>query len=172
VRLRDHLRTITWQDTRLAACGVFILSLLLLAQSGCARNRGPQPQSLPKANITIGERSIAVEIANTPEQRAIGMMYRRKLGPDEGMLFVFERDQNLSFYMKNTFVPLSIAFIRSDGLISNIANMEPRTLTPHHSRTPSRYALEMPQGWFAEHGIQAETKVEIPSELAALGKSD
>ena len=162
----------TWQDTRRAACGVFILSLLLLTQSGCARNRGPQPQSLPKANITLGERSIAVEIANTPEQRAIGMMYRKKLGPDEGMLFIFERDQNLSFYMKNTFVPLSIAFIRSDGIISNIANMEPRTLNPHHSRTPSRYALEMPQGWFIEHSIRGGSKVGIPPELAATGESD
>ena len=143
-----------------------------MAQSGCSRNQGPQPQSLPKAEITIGEFSIAVEIANTPEQRAIGMMYRKKLGPDEGMLFIFERDENLSFYMKNTHVPLSIAFIRSDGIISNIATMEPRTLTPHHSRTPSRYALEMPQGWFTKHGFKAGTKVGIPPELADAGESD
>jgi len=158
-------------DTRRVACGI-LLFLFLLAGGGCARDKGPQPQNLPKAEITIGELSIAVEIANTLAQRTTGMMYRRKLGPDEGMLFIFERDENLRFFMKNTYVPLSIAFIRSDGIISNIADMEPHTLTPHHSRTPSRYALEMPQGWFMKRGFKAGTRVEIPPELAAAGKFD
>ena len=162
----------TRQDKSRLAHAVFLLSALLLAESGCSRNQGPQPQSLPKAEIVIGEISIAVEIANTHEQRATGMMYRKDLGPDEGMLFVFERDENLRFYMKNTYVPLSIAFIRSDGIISNIARMEPHTLTLHPSRTPSRYALEMPQGWFTKRGFKAGTVVGIPSELADAGESD
>ncbi len=83
------------------------------------------------------------------------------------MLFVFRRDQNLDFYMKDTLVPLSIAFIASDGVIVNIANMQPLSRDIHSSRMPCRYALEMPEGWFARNGVHEGDKVEIPSDIRA-----
>ena len=94
------------------------------------------------------------------------MMYRRNLGPDEGILFVFERDENLSFYMKNTYVPLSIAFIKADGTIASIADMEPLDETRHRSGVPCRYALEMPRGWFEKHDIAEGAVVRIPGDLS------
>ena len=140
-----------------------LTALLLL--SACSR--APEPQRLPTTEIEIGGRTIPVEVARTREQREVGMMHRRKLGPDEGMLFVLPRERDLSFYMKNTYVPLSIAFIRSDGAIANIAHMEPLTLSLHKSRLPCRYALEMPQGWFGRHGVHEGARVEIPAALSA-----
>ena len=132
-----------------------------------ACSRGPEPQRLPKVEIEVGGRRIAVEVARTSEQHALGMKYRKRLGEDEGMLFVFPRDRNLAFYMKDTYVPLSIAFIRSDGVIANIARMEPRTTVTHHSRSPCRYAIEMPQGWFAAHGVNEGDRAIIPTDLGS-----
>ena len=142
---------------RLCLAGTLAFALL----SGACSTAG-KPQRLSKTEIEIGGRRISVEIARTPEQRATGMKYRKQLGKDEGMLFLFERDENLSFYMKDTLVPLSIAFIRSDGVIANIARMEALTTSAHKSRTPCRYALEMPDGWFAQHEIVEGAKVAIP----------
>ena len=141
-----------------------VLVLLALAQS-CSR--GPEPQRLPKVEIEVGGRRIAVELARTPEQQTLGMKYRKTLGEDEGVLFVFPRDRNLAFYMKDTYVPLSIAFIRSDGVIANIARMEPRTTMTHRSRSPCRYAIEMPQGWFAAHGVNEGDRAIIPTDLGS-----
>lgn len=139
-------------------------ALLLLAAS-CAH--GPRPQRLPTTVITLGARTIRVEVASTTEQRAMGMMFRRSLKPDEGMLFVFPRDDNLDFYMKNTYVPLSVAFIRSDGIISDITDMEPLTLDEHLSRTACRYALEMPRGWFSSNGVAEGAQVKVPQDIPA-----
>ena len=144
---------------RLCLAGTLAFALL---SGACSSSTAGKPQRLPTIEIEIGGRRISVEVARTPEQRATGMKYRKKLGKDEGMLFLFERDENLSFYMKDTLVPLSIAFIRSDGVIVNIARMEPLTTSAHKSRTPCRYALEMPDGWFAQHEIVEGAKVEIP----------
>ena len=94
-------------------------------------------------------------------------MFRRELGEDEGMLFVMPRATDIEFCMKNTRVPLSIAFIRSDGVIANIARMEPHTLTVHRSRVPCRYALEMAQGWFAENGVREGTGIGLPQSVTA-----
>ena len=102
--------------------------------------------SLPPVEITA-------EIARTDEERSRGLMYRRSLPDGEGMLFIFDSDQPLSFWMKNTYIPLSIAFITSDRRISEIRNMQPRDLTPVRSSIPVRYALEVPQGWFTRAGI-------------------
>jgi hypothetical protein len=138
----------------LAARSPLKLGAMLLALTLCACSNEPEPQRLPTASITLGGKSIAVEVADTEETRQIGMMYRRKIGPDEGMLFVFPEIQPLAFYMRNTYVPLSIAFIRSNGEIVNIAHMEPLSLVSHRSRLPCRYALEMPEGWFERNGVK------------------
>ena len=108
---------------------------------------------LPTTTLSIGTHKAVAEVATTPEQRAVGLMHRFSLKTDHGMLFVFERSEPLSFWMKNTFVALSIAFIGEDGRILNIEDMKPQTETSHSSRGPARFALEMRKGWFAERGI-------------------
>ena len=104
---------------------------------------------------------IKVEIAVTEEERSKGLMHREKLNDGEGMLFVFERDQQLSFWMKNTLIPLSIAFITSDGRITEIKDMQPHDLTSVQSSRSVRYALEVPQGWFGRAGINPGDTVKI-----------
>jgi uncharacterized membrane protein (UPF0127 family) len=108
---------------------------------------------LPTTVLTVGPHKLTAEVVVTPEQRAVGLMHRFSLRPDHGMLFVFERSEPLSFWMKNTFIPLSIAFIGADGRIVNIEDMKPQTEDTHWSKGPALYALEMRKGWFAEKGI-------------------
>jgi len=138
---------------------------LVIFTAGCSERR--EPQQLSKVTIDLGGRKIPVELARTKAQRQFGMKYRKELAPDEGMLFVFLRDKSRSFYMKDTHCPLSIAFIRSDGVILNIAHMQPLSLSSHRSRLPCRFALEMPQGWFAENDIKEGDPIGLPADLDA-----
>ena len=108
---------------------------------------------LPTIPLTIGTHKLVAEVATTPDQMATGLMNRFSLKPDHGMLFVYESPQPLSFWMKNTYIPLSIAFIAPDGRIVNIEDMKPQSEQTHWSRGPAMYALEMKKGWFAERGI-------------------
>ena len=103
--------------------------------------------------LTINGHKVIAEVATTPEQRAKGLMYRFSLQPDHGMLFVFERPQPLAFWMKNTYIPLSIAFVDTDGKIINIEDMRPQDESTHWSRGLALYAVEVKQGWFAAKGI-------------------
>ena len=103
--------------------------------------------------------SINAEIAKTSEQRAQGLMFRTELPDGEGMLFVFERDDFQSFWMKDTLIPLSIAFILSDGRIVEIRDMEPGNLNPVVSSRSVRYALEVPQGWFSRVDITVGDRI-------------
>jgi len=96
---------------------------------------------------------VKAEIARTEEERQQGLMYRKKLPDGEGMLFIFERDQILSFWMKNTYIPLSIAYIAYNGRIIDIKDMYPHNETPVISSRSARYALEVPQGWFSRVGV-------------------
>ncbi len=110
--------------------------------------------SSPKtAKVVIKSDTLFVEVAVTPEEREIGLMYREFLPENNGMLFIFEQESRLSFWMKNTFIPLSIAFINSDGIIVDIQQMEPMTTKSHISRFPAKYALEVNKGWFKKHRI-------------------
>jgi hypothetical protein len=115
---------------------------------------------LPVATLTIGTHKLTAEIAATPAQRETGLMNRFSLKPDTGMLFVFERAEALSFWMRNTYVALSIAFVSADGKILNIEDMQPQTENPHWSKGAALYALEMKKGWFAEKGIAAGDRVD------------
>ncbi len=108
---------------------------------------------LPLAPLTIGKHKLIAEVVVTPEQRAVGLMNRFSLKPDHGMLFVFDRAEPQGFWMKNTFIPLSIAFLTADGRIVNIEDMRPQSEDTHWSKGPAMYALEMRKGWFAERGI-------------------
>jgi len=124
-------------------------------------------KKLPVKEIPIerdGQRIAAVkaEIAATPEERNTGLMFRKKLPDGEGMLFVFEADQVLSFWMKNTYIPLSIAFIAHDGKIIDIKDMYPHDTSSVVSSRSVRYALEVPQGWFSRVGVRTGDVVKIP----------
>jgi uncharacterized membrane protein (UPF0127 family) len=101
-----------------------------------------------------GPVTIRAEIARTEEQRERGFMFREEVKDGEGMLFVFDRDQVLSFWMKNTLVPLSIAYISRDGVIREIRDLEPGNLRPVVSGRSCRYALEVPRGWFGKAGVE------------------
>jgi len=110
---------------------------------------------------------ITVELARTDEERAKGLMFRKTLPDGQGMIFIFDRDQQLSFWMKNTLIPLSIAFIASDGRIVEIKDMQPNDLTSIKSSRSVRYALEVPQGWFGRVNVKAGDIVKIDSALSA-----
>jgi uncharacterized membrane protein (UPF0127 family) len=109
--------------------------------------------------------NITVEIARTDEERSTGLMRRKKLGDGEGMIFVFDRDQQLSFWMKNTIIPLSIAFIASDGRIIEIKDMYPNDTNSVKSSRSLRYALEVPQGWFRRANVKPGDVVKIDAAL-------
>lgn len=118
--------------------------------------------------LQIGDQTLLVELASTPEQRGRGLMARSQLLENTGMLFVFPSDQNLSFWMRDTPLPLSIAFIDTNQVILNLEDMQPfDDQTFHLSNGPARYALEVNQGWFAQHGINAGDRVtfRLPDNL-------
>ena len=98
--------------------------------------------------------AVRAEIAGNDEDRSRGLMFRKELPDGDGMLFIFENDQILSFWMKNTYIPLSIAYISRDGTINEIRDMQPHDETSVTSGRPARYALEVPQGWFARVGVR------------------
>ena len=134
----------------LTACALAIV----MALGGLA-----SAEDLPTVQLSIKGHRLVAETATTTATRTIGLMHRFSLKPDHGMLFVFDAPQPLAFWMKNTFVPLSIAFIGVDGRILNIEDMAPQTEATHPSRGPALYALEMKKGWFAERSIVAGDRV-------------
>ena len=119
---------------------------------------GPQA-TLPVTELSAGIHIIQAEVADTEPTRRIGLMHRSSLPDNNGMLFIFDIPDLQCFWMRNTPLPLSIAFIADDGTIINIADMAPQTDDAHCSARPVRYALEMAQGWFATHGIQAGNRI-------------
>lgn len=113
------------------------------------------------AQIQIGKEVLTVEIADTPASRARGLMGRKELPEGQGMLFIYQKTERLCFWMKNTLIPLSVAFFDEDKACINILDMDPpigEPLIKYRSTAPARYALEMPQGWFEKHGIYRGTK--------------
>ena len=134
---------------------------LALTQTVAAQNGAPQPP-LPEISIQAGMHIIRAEVADTPETQEMGLMYRQSLSLNAGMLFVFRQARAHCFWMKNTPLPLSIAFIADDGSIVNIADMEPLDETSHCAERPVRYALEMDQGWFSAKGLKAGTRLQSP----------
>jgi uncharacterized membrane protein (UPF0127 family) len=121
-----------------------------------------EPQRLQAIQLTAGMHVIRAELAITPEQRQKGLMFRRDLGANDGMLFVFEQPMPQCFWMKNTPTPLTIAFLADDGAIVNLADMQPFDERSHCSAKPVRYVLEMHQGWFAKRGLKPGFKLAGP----------
>jgi uncharacterized membrane protein (UPF0127 family) len=146
--LRLALRVATRR--RLRALNWVALGLLVLPVGAHAAPLAP-PETIPTATLRVAGHPVAAEVAATPAQRQTGLMNRRELAPDHGMLFVFRHDQDVCMWMKNTYVALSVAFIDAQGRIRNLADMQPLTLDTHCASGAVRYALEMPLGWFAAH---------------------
>ncbi len=121
----------------------------------------PQLQ-LPRIQLQAGMHQIQAQVAATPDQRSVGLMHRAEMPQFEGMLFAFEQATQQCFWMKNTLLPLTAAFIADDGTIVNLADMKPQTTDAHCSEQPVRWVLEMNQGWFAKRGIKAGFKLQGP----------
>ena len=134
-----------------------VLALSLVGASALAQE-GPQ-LNLPRTTLTAGIHQIDTQLALTPEQRQIGLMMRREMPQQEGMLFVFEQPGTQCFWMKNTLLPLTAAFVDDHGVIVNLADMKPQTTDSHCSAKPVRYVLEMNLGWFAKKGLKAGSKL-------------
>ena len=120
---------------------------------------GARSETLLKIPLYIGQKEIRVEVAKTPEERSRGLMGRKHLGKDEGMLFIFETEDTHEFWMKDTLLPLSIAFIDKDNRIVWMTEMKPLTLDSHVPPRPVLYALEMNKGWFSSHGIKVGDQI-------------
>ena len=136
---------------RLAIAAALLAPLAALAQ---------QPQmDLPRVRITAGMYQIDAQVAATQPQRETGLMFRREMPASEGMIFVFEQPAPQCFWMKNTLIPLSAAFVADDGRIVNIEDMQPQTTDSHCSEEPVRYVLEMNQGWFAKKSIRKGSRL-------------
>jgi len=143
-----------WMLSHGLACA---LPCLACAPQGAAATEGPQ--HLPAITLGAGMFNIQAEVARTPQQRQIGLMNRNDLSPHQGMLFIFDAPAKQCFWMKNTLLPLSAAFIADDGTIINIEEMKPQTLEPHCSSKPVRFVLEMNRGWFAKRGLKPGSKL-------------
>ena len=141
-----QIKTTRWRT--IALCS------LLWVVTGPARAEGEPQLNLPTVTLQAGMHNIRAAVARTPDQVQTGLMFRREMAQHEGMLFVFEQASPHCFWMKNTLLPLSIAFLADDGTVVNMADMKPQTLDSHCSAKPVRYALEMNLGWFAKRGIK------------------
>jgi len=162
-----------------AALLALALAALVLGCEGEPPAPAPSPtgpeqvERLPTAEIRVGDVPLVVEVADQAHERNQGMMFRRHLGPDEAMLFVYPYETNrYPFWMKNTLVDLDIAFIAADGTILQIERLRALSTESTWSREPFRYALEVPAGWFASHGIREGATVALPDDLRRPGVGD
>ncbi|VTU27732.1 DUF192 domain-containing protein [Variovorax sp. RA8] len=134
--------------------------LLALSAALLAPAHAQQPQTgLQRVRLTAGMYQIDAQVAETPAQRQIGLMFRKEMPQSEGMIFVFEQPATQCFWMRNTLLPLTAAFVADDGRIVNLADMKPQTDDSHCSEEPVRFVLEMNQGWFAHKNIKKGAKL-------------
>jgi len=153
----------TWELKGGSKTPVFLLFLLLFVLSFACAGEKAQAK-LPVTELIIAKADgsrvlVRAELALTADEQARGLMFRKSVKPGEGMLFVFKYDKILSFWMKNTIVPLSIAYIDKDGVIREIYDMQPGNLSPVQSKRSLRYALEVPSGYFESEGIQPGDRI-------------
>lgn len=153
-----------------SGCGPVAGLFLLAFANGHGTAAGQQgcPQPLERTSLTIDGKALTVEIAATAPARQCGLAWRRELAHDNGMLFVYRQPALLRFWMRNTFIPLDIAFIDAHWRIINIATMSPHEPFRIHSAwAPAQFALETPAGWFASRGVTAGSLVEtaLPNTL-------
>ena len=141
----------------------YVLGLLLISivVSCSPAKETSSPFDWKTTSIQIGEHSLDIEIADTSEKMARGLMFRKSLPENQGMLFIFQRPRQASFWMKNTFIPLSIAYLNQEGTILEIYPLEPLEESPVSSQSYRvAYALEVNRGWFRKHGIQPGIRIQ------------
>ena len=127
--------------------------------AGAAAQQGEPQMNLPRTELHAGMYRISAQLAAAPREREIGLMYRKQMPDYEGMLFAFDAPGVQCFWMKNTLLPLTAAFVADDGTIVNLADMQPQTEDSHCSARPVRFVLEMNQGWFAKKGLKSGTRL-------------
>jgi uncharacterized membrane protein (UPF0127 family) len=135
---------------------VFALTLVAALTAASAQEA---QMDLPRVKLSAGMHQIDAQVAFRPDQRETGLMFRKEMPQHEGMLFVFDQPSVQCFWMMNTLLPLTAAFVADDGTIVNLADMKPQTTDSHCSAKPVRFVLEMNQGWFAKKGIKAGFKL-------------
>lgn len=150
---RASTHALGWRVGRIA----FAAITALLA--GLAPAMGLAQQPLPTVKLNFGIHLVTAELADNDASRMRGLMFRERLTPNHGMLFVFEARAVHCMWMRNTLIPLSVAFIDDDGSVVNIEDMQPKTEVSHCASRPVRYALEMDKGWFAQRGLKAGAKM-------------
>ena len=131
------------------------LAATLLVLAATARAEAP----MKTTTVKVGPHPLRVEVAASDAEREKGLMFRKQLGRDDGMLFVFDEPAYHAMWMKNTLIPLSVAFIDRDGVILNVMDMEPQTLDAHQAAGPAIYAIETNVGWFAGHQVKAGDRI-------------
>lgn len=144
---------------------ILCFSLLLCACQGLADNTHPHKEphiTVPLLEGKLKAIPLKIEVADTPETLQQGLMFRKELPENQGMLFIFQESRYLSFWMKNTLIPLSIAFLDEHFVIVDIQDMDPLDETLHRSKKPARYALEVNQGWFKKHQIAIGDTLNVP----------
>ena len=154
------------------ALGTIAFAVLVLVTAACDDGGGTPVSGLETATVTVvggdgAREQLTVELARTPSERSRGLMFREELAEDAGMLFLFRNDTQAGFWMRNTLVSLSVAFITADGTIVDVQDMQPLTDDLHRPDERYRYALEVNQGWFAERGFGPGDAVELPDDLPA-----
>ncbi len=132
---------------------------LVTALGNLSYAQGAPQMDLQRVKLSAGMYLIDTQVAESPQERSIGLMFRKEMPASEGMLFVFEQAAVQCFWMKNTLLPLTAAFVADDGTIVNLADMKPLTTDSHCSKQPVRYVLEMNQGWFARKAIKPGFKL-------------
>ena len=143
-------------------CQNIAFGMLGLSFMGSALAQDAPQMNLQRITLSAGMHQISAQVAATPQQRQTGLMFRKEMPQPEGMLFIFDEPSQQCFWMKNTLLPLTAAFIADDGTIVNLADMKPQTTDTHCSGQPVRYVLEMNQGWFAKKGIKAGSRLSGP----------
>lgn len=140
---------------------LLISATWLVAQSAQAQleSSGVPQLDLPRTTISAGMHRIDAQVASKPLQRQTGLMHRKQMPPHEGMLFIFEQPATQCFWMKNTLIPLTAAFVEDDGTIVNLVDMKPLDENSHCSAKPVRYVLEMNQGWFDQRKVTAGARL-------------
>ena len=155
--------------TRRRIMAIAALLAISVAALSCSAQKAPGAEAdkpnptLKKVTLAAGQTQVVVEVAATETERNRGLMFRKTLADGKGMLFVFETDQRVSFWMRNTSLPPSLAYMASDGTILQILDLAPFSEEPRPSERSIRYALEVPQGWFAKVGLKPGDRFEIPA---------
>ena len=142
-----------------ATARLLATGLIALASTAPVAAQGQPQMNLPRIEITAGMHRIEAQVAASPQERQTGLMHRKEMPAHEGMLFVFEQPATQCFWMRNTLLPLTAAFVADDGTIVNLADMTPLSEQSHCSKQPVRYVLEMNQGWFAKKNIKAGARL-------------